>query len=197
MKLHLGCGGTYLEGYTNIDYPVTDKTIMKVKADVYQDITTLDYPAGSIEEVRHHHVFEHFNRADALRQLLKWRKWLKVGGKLTIETPDFFWCSVLVPIAPFKYKMELGRHLFGSQEAFWANHLDFWDASKFKKVLKILGFDAIKITHPLYRNLLPNIKVEAYKQNIEIDESAALREILSWYIIKGEDKEKFLNNWLK
>lgn len=197
MKLHLGCGGTYLEGYVNIDYPTTEKTIMNVKADIYQDITTLDYPENSIDEIRSHHVFEHFNRVDSLKLLSKWRRWLKPGGKLVIETPDYFWCNVFTIFAPFKFKMELGRHVFGTQEDHWANHLDFWYKAKFKKVLKKMGFYKFKFTHPIYRNLLPNIKVECYKDNKIIDYNKEIKEILEWYILKKEDKQKFLNNWIQ
>jgi SAM-dependent methyltransferase len=196
MKLHLGCGGTYLSGYINVDYPVTDKTIMKVKADIYQDLTTLEYPEESVEEIRSHHVFEHFNRVDALRLLVKWRKWLKPGGKLVIETPDYFWSCFLSVFAPFKFRMELGRHLFGTQEASWANHFDFWDKKKFKNVLQMFGFDKFKFSHPLYRHLLPCIKVECYKGNNLVDTDKKIREILSWYILKNENQEKYLNNWL-
>jgi len=197
MKLHLGCGGTYLEGYTNIDYPVSDKTIMDVKADIYQDITTLNYPENSIDEIRSHHVFEHFNRVDALNLLVKWRGWLKPGGKLVIETPDYFWCSILMSFTFFKFKMELGRHVFGTQEAHWANHLDFWYKGKFKKVLKKLGFYKFKFKHPVYRNLLPNIKVECYKTDSKINYDKEIISMLEWYILKQEDKKKFLDNWIK
>jgi len=197
MKLHLGCGGTYLEGYVNIDYPTTDKTIMNVKADIYQDITTLEYEKNSIDEVRSHHVFEHFNRVDALKLLIKWRGWLKPGGKLVIETPDYFWCSILMPFVTFKFKMELGRHIFGTQEAHWANHLDFWYKRKFKKVLKKMGFCKFKFKHPVYRNLLPNIKVECFKTDSDVNYDKEIISILEWYILKQEDKKKFLDNWIK
>jgi len=196
MKIHLGCGGTYLDGYTNIDYPVTDKTIMNVKADIYQDITTLEYEENSIDEIRSHHVFEHFNRVDALRMLVKWRKWLKPGGKLIIETPDYFWCSILMLFTTFKFKMELGRHIFGTQEAHWANHLDFWYKGKFKKVLKKMGFCKFSFTHPTYRNLLLNIKVECCKKDLDVDYKKEIEGMLTWYILKQEDKQKFLKNWL-
>ncbi|PIT88172.1 MAG: hypothetical protein COU29_04135 [Candidatus Magasanikbacteria bacterium CG10_big_fil_rev_8_21_14_0_10_36_32] len=196
MKLHLGCGGTYLEDYINVDFPVSDKTIMDVKADLYQDISTLDYQDKTVDEIRHHHVFEHFNRVDSLKLLLKWRKWLKVGGKLDIETPDYFWSSLLFIFAPHKYKMELGRHIFGTQEDFWGNHLDFWYKGKFKKVLSLLGFEKIKFRRPIYRNLLPNIRVQCIKGQKIVDNKTVLQEILSWYILKQEDKDKYLKNWL-
>lgn len=185
-----------MPGYTNIDYPPDDKTIMNVKADIYQDINTLEYAENSLDEVRSHHLFEHFNRVDALKLLAKWRRWLKPGGKLVIETPDYFWSSVLLPFVPFFFKMRLGRHLFGTQEAVWANHLDFWDKRKFKKVLSKYGFDGFKFKHPLYRNFMPNIKVECSKKDTEINEDEIIKEILAWYIFPLENKEKFLSNWL-
>ncbi len=196
MKIHLGCGGTYLEGYVNIDYPTDDKTIMNVKADVYQDISTLEYADNSLDEIRSHHLFEHFNRVDALKLLAKWRHWLKPGGKLVIETPDYFWTCGLIPFVPFFFRMRLGRHLFGTQEAAWANHLDFWDKRKFKKILSKYGFDDFSFKHPLYRNFMPNIKVECRKKDMEINENELIREILAWYIFPLENKERFMKNWL-
>jgi SAM-dependent methyltransferase len=197
MKLHLGCGGTYLAGYINIDFPTSDSTIMPVKADIYQDIRTLEYPENSIDEIRSHHVFEHFERVEALKILLKWRKWLKPGGKLVIETPDMFWCSLLYVLAPFFFKQRLGRHLFGSQEASWAKHLDFWDKAKFKKVLTAFGFTDLQFSHPVYRHFLPNIKVTGIKSKVNLSEKETLKKILAWYIIPGEDNKKLLANWLR
>lgn len=196
MKIHLGCGGTYLDGYVNIDYPTDDKTIMNVKADLYQDIRTLEYADNSIDEIRSHHLLEHFNRVDALKMLAKWRRWLKPGGKLVIETPDYFWCSVLIPLVPFFFKMRLGRHLFGTQEAAWADHLDFWDKRKYKEVLSRYGFGNFKFKHPLYRNFMPNIKVECIKKDAQVNEGEVIREILAWYILPLENKERFMKNWL-
>jgi len=196
MKLHLGCGGTYLDGYINIDFPPNEKTIMKVKADIYKDIRTLEYADNSIDEIRSHHLFEHFNRAEAVEMLLRWRRWLKVGGKLVIETPDFFWCGLIFIILPFKFKMRVGRHIFGSQEDRWADHLDFWYRKKFKKVLSAMGFENFHFSHPIYGNLLPNIKVVCEKTNNDIDESVVKTDILEWYLLPKENKEKFLNNWL-
>ncbi|MBU1349519.1 MAG: hypothetical protein ABII99_02395 [Patescibacteria group bacterium] len=90
MKLHLGCGENYLEGYVNIDFPPEFHTIQnKSVADKYANIFELKYKKDSIEEIRLHHVFEHFERAVALALIAGWRSWLKKNGVLRIEVPDF------------------------------------------------------------------------------------------------------------
>ncbi|MBE3140734.1 MAG: hypothetical protein IMZ53_09145 [Thermoplasmata archaeon] len=62
-RLHLGCGEVYLGDYLNIDYPLASHTLQtKLAADEYHNILELRYPANSIEEIRPHHVFEHFAR---------------------------------------------------------------------------------------------------------------------------------------
>ncbi len=225
LKLHLGCGEKYLEGYVNIDFPETEHPLMNVKADLYQDIRTLDYPENSIAEIRNHHVFEHFSRAAALKILLLWRKMLKVGGILHIETPDFELCARKFLLANFQDRLRLGRHIMGSQEAKWAYHFDFWYAQKFRFVLAELGFEEIKIK--IFRNVLaqrinffrpilnfigdilpnafyekfgghklPNIEVWAKKSASEINEKEAVKKILSQYLI-GLEGEQLLNVWLK
>lgn len=114
VKLHLGCGEKYLEGYINIDYPPSEHTVMTVKADIYQDIRTLEYNDNSVDEIRNHHLFEHFPRAEALKLLADWRRWLKPGGKLLIETPDFEESArAYIWVPTRKRRMELGRHIFG------------------------------------------------------------------------------------
>lgn len=153
MKLHLGSGEKYLAGYHNIDYPQSEHSVVTVRADEYADIRTLNYPENSIEEVRNHHMFEHFPRAKALKLLATWRKWLKPDGVLMIETPDFGRCAgAYVRAFSRKRRFELGRHMMGSQEAHWAIHYDFWDKSKFKYVLKKFGFKNIKVLR--YENAL-------------------------------------------
>ena len=81
IRLHLGCGEKYLEGYVNIDYPPDEHSVqVSSPADVYADITELSYEPGSVAEVRLHHVFEHFDRVTALSLLIDWYAWLEEGG---------------------------------------------------------------------------------------------------------------------
>jgi SAM-dependent methyltransferase len=224
-KLHIGCGEKYLEGYINIDFPQSEHSVIKIKADVYKDIRLLSYDDNSVDEIRSHHLFEHFERADAIALLIKWRRWLKPGGKLIIETPDFYNCAVAYTFAlTQKRRMELGRHMMGSQEAKWAIHYDFWDAPKFEYVFKKCGFNKIKIRNyqnavaqhfpkVLFLNIvgnllpasfykkygghkLPNIVVTAYKADKQIDENTIAREILSQYLV-GKEGEPMLSVWVK
>lgn len=223
LKLHLGCGEKYLPGYVNIDFPQSQHRVMKVKADIYADFRELSYEAGSVAEIRSHHVLEHYSRAEALKILLLWRRWLKPGGSLVVETPDF-WASVVYYLfGGFREKMEIGRHIFGSQEAEWAYHKDFWDKKKYRYILPLLGFEKIKFKRfsndvtkkyggsfsnflgsflPLALlkkyggKKLPNILVYAQKSAREIDERAAARQILSNYLV-GRESEAMLNIWLR
>ena len=149
IKLHLGCGQTYLNGYVNIDYPASEHTVqIKQVADKFADITQLDYPPQSVDEVRLHHVFEHFSTAQALGLLCCWAGWLKTGGRLHLETPDVMACAQMLVDENTSYtdKQVVLRHMFGSHEAHWAVHKDGWYAGKFEYVLKELGFSDVKIT---------------------------------------------------
>lgn len=225
MKLHLGCGEKYLEGYINIDFPPSKHTVVIPKADIYKDIRDLEYPENSIDEIRSHHLFEHFSRVEAIDLLLKWRRWLKPEGILRIETPDFNRCISLFRISNFYERMQLTRHIFGSQEAEWAYHLDGWGEQKFKFFLKKIGFyqikfkkspNFIKIFAPyifrrlsfmrfiLPRNLykisylrLPNIEVFAQKTKTDIDEDRIKEELLKLLLVGYEAEEgKLLDVWL-
>jgi hypothetical protein len=78
--------------------------------------------------------------------IARWRRWLKPGGVLVIETPDFTTSAAFfVGSSSTKRRFELARHIYGSQEAGWADHKDFWDKYKFPFVLKKFGFKNIKI----------------------------------------------------
>ena len=223
LKLHLGCGNTYFEGYVNIDYPQSEHTVMKPVADVFADFTKLEYAPGSVDEIRAHHVFEHFNRAEALKLLFQWRKWLKPNGVLHLETPDFDMSLLYYALGSWKTKMEVGRHMLGSQEAKWAYHLDFWSRRKFRYVLRTVGFADIRISQrsnsfskyfntPLFNiigffiprfvyrrfggNKLPNITVVAKKTDVAINEHVIAEHLLKDYLVGTEGKE-LLDVWMK
>ncbi len=216
MKLHLGCGQNYLDGYVNVDLPQEGQTVMKSKADIYQDIRTLAYQENSIDEIRNHHLLEHFTRQEALKLLCQWRKWLKPGGLLFIETPDFETAAKKFSRAGVNEKFKIARHIFGSHEADWAVHKDWWGEQKFRFVLSKLGFENIKIEKkkaftskhypdrlagflgrifPGSSDVLDNVVVKTHKSVHSVDLEKAVKEILSMSLI-GKEKE-ILDIWMK
>jgi len=214
MKLHLGCQEKYLEGYVNIDLPPEAHTVRKAKVDLEADVRTLRYNPESIEEVRAHHLLEHFSRQEALALLARWHKWLEIGGTLHVETPDFEESAKKFVKAPLDEQFVLARHIFGSQEAPWAIHQDFWSEEKYRYVLRELGFGdfrfekisnnleakipalkgsaiakqehILKHLGPLGFNFLPNIVCFAKKIERDIDYRAAIRRILSKSVVGRE-----------
>ena len=190
MKLHLGCGQTYLDGYVNIDYPATEHTVQTAtRTDLCCDLTTLSYPSGSIEEIRLHHVFEHFPRPVALALLCRWRDWLAGGGRLRIETPDLMASARLLtwPWVGYAKKQEVVRHLFGSHEAPWAVHWDGWYAERFRRTLEALGFYELSIRTSGWRRLR-NVEVVARKGPEAFDADAyrkAVTQLLSLSTVKS------------
>jgi predicted SAM-dependent methyltransferase len=173
VKLHLGCGLRYMDGYINIDQPDCEHTVQAgLRADVYADITQLSYPANSVDEIRLHHVFEHFDRPVALALVCRWRDWLKPGGLLRIETPDSLACFrfLVSPFRLFDKKQQVMRHVFGSHEAAWAAHRDGWYREKFRVTLTTLGFTKLRFKRNHWGSL-KNIEVRARKSDEEISPS--------------------------
>lgn len=167
LRLHLGCGRYYLDGYVNIDYPPAEHTVQRdIRADVYRDIVSLDYAAGSVEEIRLHHVFEHFPRPTALALICRWRDWLEVGGTLRIETPDLrtSLSSLVSPFVSYSRKQQVIRHLFGSHESKWAVHWDGWYEARFRHTLTALGFSSLSFKHTKW-GALRNVEVIAAKDH--------------------------------
>ena len=162
-KLHLGCGTRYLDGYVNIDHPPSEHTVQsEIKVDRYADILTLWYPNGSVDEIRLHHVFEHFPRQIALALLCRWNDWLVPGGFLWIETPDVM-ASAKAFVSPFaseNTRLQILRHLFGSHEARWAAHWDGWYKTRFATTLSALGFTGFEFVQSAWE-ALRNIEVKA------------------------------------
>jgi SAM-dependent methyltransferase len=221
MKLHLGCGSIYLEGYVNIDYPQESHTTNVVTADQFADLTTLDYPENSVDEIRLHHTFEHFSRQWALKLLSNWHRWLKPGGVLVIEVPDFDELAKRYVSADLEYRFKLLRQIFGSHEAHWAYHYDGWGEEKFRFILGKFGFTDLKFEKLLayHSNItipkvggainrtpfeklknatgvrLPNILVRATKTSQPVDDRKTIIEILSLSLVGGRE-DAMLRAWL-
>lgn len=196
LRLHLGCGQVYLPGYLNIDYPPGEHSVQQEsKADLHADILQLDYPAHSIQEVRAHHVFEHFQRPVALALLVRWYQWLAPGGILRLETPDLERSiHEILGTRDERQRQRILRHVFGSHEAHWATHHDGWYKDKWEVTLGRLGFHACQFEYSSWKDTF-NVTVTATKdpplRSVE-DQRAGAEQILRDSLIDDSPSERRL-----
>jgi ubiquinone/menaquinone biosynthesis C-methylase UbiE len=83
MKIHVGSGNKYLEGWFNVDIDV------RLHADAHSPADDLNMVAdGSADVVMAIHLFEHLYPWEVDKALTEWRRVLKPGGELILEMPD-------------------------------------------------------------------------------------------------------------
>ena len=83
MRLHLGCGNQYMDGYINVDSDDTERV------DVIADVRSLPFIDNSIEGIEAYHLLEHIPRQQVQQTLVEWLRVLNPGGKLVLELPNF------------------------------------------------------------------------------------------------------------
>lgn len=151
QRLEIGSGRMPHKGYETIDVEAyANPTYLG-------DFRKMNF--SEVEEIRSHHLLEHFGRQEGEEVLKLWYSWLKPQGVLIVETPDFE--EICRQWDVNHYWMT--RHAFGSQEQDWAFHRDGWYEEKFKEVLPRLGFEIVSIQKSKSRKILPNILVVAKK----------------------------------
>jgi len=82
MRLNLGCGKHYKEGFINID--AFDTTV----ADAIMPVGDLTFPSNIIDTIEAGQLIEHLGYIHTIYALAEWFRVLKPGGTLLIETPD-------------------------------------------------------------------------------------------------------------
>jgi predicted SAM-dependent methyltransferase len=83
IKLHIGCGDHYLQGWVNIDGDD------KYKNDLKHDLSKgLPYEANSVDAILSNHFIEHLDKQQGILFLHECYRTLKPGGVLRMSTPD-------------------------------------------------------------------------------------------------------------
>jgi predicted SAM-dependent methyltransferase len=203
MKLHLGCGQVHLDGYLNIDFPPANHTVQTISgADEFHNILELSYPSDSIDEVRLHHVFEHFSRPVACALTASWWSWLKPNGVLHVEVPDFdrsAW-AVISPCSSEKARYVALRHIFGSQEAAWALHQEGWSPKRLQRFLTLMGFTISSVSKNSYQGTY-NFEITAVKNDAKftenIFEEKAQNYLEEYCVNNSSTEQKMLQIWME
>ncbi|AFY29374.1 class I SAM-dependent methyltransferase [Cyanobium gracile] len=198
LRLHLGCGQVGFEEYVNIDYPPDRHQVMhQTEADLYADINHLRVLANEVDEIRLHHVFEHFSRVDALIMLIKWSTWLKKNGLLIIEVPDFEAnARQFLQSKDYRTKSGIVRHLVGDQSSEWGYHIEQWWPQRLRQTLFSLGFKVEAIEKYAWPNppFLSNCTIFARAQK-DMDDSGkilAAKRLLVDSMISPLEEDTFL-----
>lgn len=162
-RIEIGSGKHPLSGYFHIDIE-PNKGV-----DAVGDFRTMQF--SDLEEIRAHHLLEHFGYDESIEVLELWRSWLMEGGRLIVETPDFGrMCELFNSGGYWANREYLMRHMFGSQEADWAYHKVGWYKELYEEVFPKVGFEIelLKQKHSYIRYgadrtryRLPNILVIA------------------------------------
>lgn len=140
MKYHLGCGSHYLQGYLNVDFPPSEhKVNHNIRVDLYSNLLEMKYEP--CDEIRCHHVFEHFSYVDAFFLLRQWTLAMNIGGLLWVDVPDVqALAKALGTPGLWEKDFRIMRYLYGSHEAKWAYHINGWTPRMLSHVMEAIGY---------------------------------------------------------
>lgn len=155
LKLNVGCGNDYREGFINIDGSDELKRVDRVIKIPQQNISEV-YGLESIDYILCNDFLEHHFHFEALDILFDFFKTLKSGGILEVRIPDCKYI-ILTPFLSIETKLTL---LFGGQDIPQGNqemdisrkkfphyfcHKYGWTKKRFKKDSEDIGFKIINI----------------------------------------------------
>ena len=160
IKLHLGCGGQYIDGWINIDnfdYDPKDTSRDGSHYDIKMDIRKLDVKKLTVTRILMVHVLEHFVRWEAIKMLSDYYTLLRKNGRLIIETPDLDKCIEWYLAnkdaphinTPLGYLNMGFTQFYGNQwsEIDFETHRYVWTKKELQGVLRTIGFKKIKISN--------------------------------------------------
>ncbi|NQU33323.1 MAG: methyltransferase domain-containing protein [Bacteroidetes bacterium] len=137
MKLHLGCGQKYIDGFVHVDLLDFEHIDYQLPID---DLSFAD--DCTVELIYAAHVLEHTGRSGFKNVLKEWYRVLKPEGILRIAVPDFEAC---VKHYQKTHKLQdiLGL-LIGGQKDEYDYHKMIFDEQMLKEALVGIGFKDVK-----------------------------------------------------
>jgi len=151
MRLNLGCGKRYKEGFINID--AFDATV----ADVLMSVEDLAFPSNSVDGIEACHLIEHLGYYHTISALGEWFRVLRPGSTLLIETPDLEASMQQYLHGNHTVKKEILTWMYGVESPGMQHRLCF-PKVLIQNLLKKSGFTGITISrftnetyHPILR----------------------------------------------
>jgi predicted SAM-dependent methyltransferase len=161
MKLHLGCGQNYLEGYVNVD------NASGVKKDVEWDLTKLPFPfkENSVDYILCWNVMEHLDM-NIIEFMEEMHRILKPGGIFRFRVPaagtyvDFKDPEHVRRFTPFLLKFFNGQHKGWYSSAVFGGKI--WCTPPFFHKLRLPGW--CYLLNSFINNLVTGVEGEFIKK---------------------------------
>lgn len=139
MKLNLGSGKDYREGYVNVD------AHEKFNPDVLMDMKELDYPENTVTEIVMQDVIDHITFIEAKIMLRNCYKWLGNNGIINIRSPNL----EVIALLAAKGNYEALKWLYGTDgqgSTSYRTNIIRWcySITSLTEILEELGFIIIE-----------------------------------------------------
>jgi predicted SAM-dependent methyltransferase len=151
LKLNVGCGTDYKDGWINIDNNSDDNI---VKLDLNWDLRKpLPFPDNSVDFIFNEHFMEHLTVEEGQAALKDFKRVLKKGGVLRVAMPDLEMVVddyLNVPIKKNKVLKAFGLEFIETRAELinmsfrWWGHKWLYDWEELDRRLKQAGFSKIK-----------------------------------------------------
>jgi hypothetical protein len=156
MRLNLGCGKHYKEGFVNID--AFDATV----ADMLMSVEDLAFPSNSVDAIEACQLIEHLGYHHTIFALGEWFRVLKPGGTLLIETPDLEALMQQYLHGDHHAKKELLTWIYGVESPGMGHRLCFPEVL-IKDLLKKSGFTGLSTSCFTKENNHPVLRISCKK----------------------------------
>ena len=141
MKLNLGCGDDYIDGYINAD-------LYAEKVDERFDAKHIPYADNTFDELKAFHIIEHFHYFEGQEVLKEWHRVIKPGGRIHIETPDFLESCRMFVNSNDDIRIQMYGHFFSTPWISGQQHLFLFTEAQLKTQLEWAGFTNVRRLYP-------------------------------------------------
>jgi predicted SAM-dependent methyltransferase len=198
MRLNLGCGKQYKEGFINID--AYDATV----ADSIMAVENLTFPSNTIDAIEAHQLIEHLGYIHTIYALSEWFRVLKPRGTLLIETPDLESSIKQYLHGNHEVKKETLTWIYGV-ESTGMEHRLCYPTILLVTLLKKSGFTEIKTSSYTKEKHHPVMRITCRKQHDAVHHLIAhyRKKLMQHHLVHFEnsplalEQETLINLFLK
>lgn len=124
MRLNLGCGDRYVEGWTNVDLPG-----MPHMADQRVDLTgELPWPQHSLSQIYAGHVLEHLKFPEAARLVARLKPLMRNQGTIMLVGPDIDLAEKMIAAGAEMWGATLDSLKYGAGR--WSGDVHHWECTQ-------------------------------------------------------------------